>query len=203
MSADANNSVLPRLRRWLVAAAMFGAAWLLAYAGFIEELVDDIDRSEATLARLKDDYVNRRKQAANIEPLRAQLAEAERAFGKVQSAVPSSFDTQFVQLMRLARRNGLRIDHLQTEAESTVRDFYGEQVGRLRVTGPFHDLGAFASEVAEAGAIILLQDLRLESAPAGGVVSMDATLRAIRYLDADEVAEARRRAAAAKKGARK
>ena len=57
----------------------------------------------------------------------------------------------------------------------------------IKVTGNYHDLGAFASDVAKMPRIVLLTDLKLDP-PKDGVLSMEAVAKTYRYLDDNEIA---------------
>jgi type IV pilus assembly protein PilO len=59
------------------------------------------------------------------------------------------------------------------------------------VTGNYHDLGAFASDVAKMPRIVLLTDLKLDP-PKDGLLSMEAVAKTYRYLDEEEVAKQRK-----------
>ena len=185
----------------LVCTGVFAFVWLVAYFAAFESLLDDMDGSKLEMEKLKAAYLEKKMQAVSLELLRVQLREVDQMASSLQVALPQRFDTQFVEVMQAARVHGLRIDYLQLTADELAREFYAELTGSLRVSGPFHDLGAFAGELASKGAIVALQDLKIESAPTGGAVSMDATVKAYRYLDEEEVAATRKAARASQKGA--
>jgi len=60
------------------------------------------------------------------------------------------------------------------------------------VTGSYHDMGAFASDVGQLPRIVTLNDVTISADPKGGVLTMDATARTFRYLDDDELAAQRK-----------
>jgi type IV pilus assembly protein PilO len=88
-----------------------------------------------------------------------------------------------------------------------VKDYYAELPISIRVNGRFHDVGSFAADVANLSRIVTLQNVTIQPLSAkdsGGALSMEATARTYRYLDATEVAEQRQAAAkAAAAGAKK
>jgi type IV pilus assembly protein PilO len=80
-----------------------------------------------------------------------------------------------------------------------VRDFYAELPITIRVTGSYHDMGAFASDIGKLSRIVTLNDIAINPAPAkGGGLVMDATARTYRYLDEAEVSQQRKAAAKGK-----
>lgn len=187
-------------RRVLVCTGVFAFVWLVAYIAAFESLLDDMEGSKLEMEKLKAAYLEKKMHAVSLDLLRVQLREVEQMAASLQVALPPRFDTQFVEVMQTARAHGLRIDHLQLIADELAKGFYAELTGSLRVSGPFHDLGAFVGELASKGTIVALQDLKIESAPTGGGVSMDATVKAYRYLDHEEVAAMRETARASQKG---
>jgi type IV pilus assembly protein PilO len=91
---------------------------------------------------------------------------------------------------------GLQFELFRPAAQERMADFYAELPISIRITGNYHDMGAFASDVAQLPRIVTLNDLAI--ANTGGVLSLDATAKTFRYLDEDEVARQR----AATKGAK-
>jgi type IV pilus assembly protein PilO len=80
-----------------------------------------------------------------------------------------------------------------------VRDYYAEQPIEIRVVGSYHDIGAFASDMANLPRIVTLNNMSLNTTKEG-VLVLDAVAKTFRYLDMDEVASQRKSAADAKKG---
>ena len=79
-----------------------------------------------------------------------------------------------------------------------VRDYYAELPITLRVTGKYHDMGAFASDIANLSRIVTLNNLTIVPRPDGSL-AMDATAKTFRYLDPQEVAAQRKATGGAKK----
>ncbi len=196
MSADANGATPARAGPWsrrmlLVCTAVFTLVWLIAYWAALEPLIEEIDAGEQQLQKLKNDYVVKAEKAGTLESRRAQLRAIQQTKSAAENQMPSGFDGQIVELLQAARAQGVRIDELQMGTDVLVREVSIETTGKLRASGPFHDLGAFVAQLASHDAPFVLQDLRIESAPGGDAVSMDATVRALRYLDDAELAAIR------------
>ena len=83
-----------------------------------------------------------------------------------------------------------------------MKEFYAELPISVKVTGSYHDIGAFASDVGQLPRIVTLNDVTMTAAKDGTLV-VDATARTFRYLDEEEVSKQRQAAQAAKKGAKK
>ena len=78
-----------------------------------------------------------------------------------------------------------------------MKDFYAELPVSVRVTGGYHDMGQFASDIAQLSRIVTLNDIVISPAGKDGMLAMDATAKTFRYLDDDEVAKQRKAAAKA------
>lgn len=183
--------------RWI---APFGLVLLLAHFFVLQPQLDELDEARAVQTRLKEEYLRKKRQAVNMDLLRQQLRDADKAFGELLRAVPNRIDREFGDVLRAARSRGVRIEELRPEQDEIARDFYAELGASLKVSGRFHDLGRFAADLAGAPGSLLLQDLSLDASPASGLVSMSATLRTFRYRDDEEIAAERRRA---RKGGKK
>ena len=77
-----------------------------------------------------------------------------------------------------------------------MRDYYAELPISIRVTGKYHDMGAFASDIANLSRIVTLNNLTVSPKPDGNLV-MEATAKTFRYLDTEEI-QAQRKAGAKK-----
>ncbi len=82
-----------------------------------------------------------------------------------------------------------------------MADFYAELPINIRITGNYHDMGAFASDIAQLPRIVTLNDVSITNEK--GTLAMDAVAKTYRYLDEDEVAKQRKAASQVKEGARK
>jgi len=184
-----------KLVRWI---GIFVLVQAVAYFAVFQAQLEEIDELEVSISRLKDEYLSKKKQAVNLDLYREQLREADAVFGKLLTALPNRIHREFGDVLRAARRRGVRIEELRPDADERTREFYAELGAQLKVSGRFHDLGRFAADLAGAPGSLLLQDLSLDASPVPGLVSMSATLRTFRYMDDEEVAAQRKRARAAK-----
>lgn len=189
-----------KLVRWI---GIFVLVQAVAYFAVFQAQLEEIEKLEVSIPKLKDEYLGKKKQAVNLDLYREQLREADTVFGKLLTALPdrsspNALDREFPALLRAARARGLRVEELRPDTEEHAREFYAELAVRLKVSGRFHDLGAFTADLAKAPRILLLHDLSLDPSVTPGLVTMGATVRVFRYLDDEELAAQRKRARAAK-----
>jgi type IV pilus assembly protein PilO len=83
----------------------------------------------------------------------------------------------------------------------SVKEYYAELPIAVKVTGRYHDIGSFASDIANLSRIVTLNNLNIVPTREGAL-ALEATAKTFRYLDAEEVA-AQRKASAPKPGAKK
>ena len=160
--------------------------------------IEQIEEGRQKEVKLKDEYVNKKKQAVNLDLHRQQLREIDTQFGALLRQLPnkSQMDALLVDINQAGLGRGLQFELFKPAAAEMRREFYAELPIDVRVTGTYHDMGAFASDVGQLSRIVTLKDVSI-AAGKDGNLTMDAIARTFRYLDDDEVAEQRK---AAKKG---
>jgi type IV pilus assembly protein PilO len=183
----------------LLLAAILVVAYFLDWQGQIEQLEAGRQQEE----KLKQEYVDKKKQAVNIDLLRAQLREIETSFGALLKQLPnrSQMEALLVDINQAGLGRGLQFELFRPAQSETVRDFYAELPITVKVTGNYHDMGAFASDIGQLPRIVTLNDINLNVGK-DGTLTMDTVAKTFRYLDEEEVA-AQRAAAKAAKAAKK
>ena len=155
------------------------------------------EREEATL---KDDWVNKKRQAVNLPEYRRQLSEIDRQFGALLKQLPnrSEMESLLADINQAGLGRGLQFELFKPGTE-VMKDFYAELPIAVRVTGSYHDLGEFVGDVAQMPRIVTLNDIAIETQKEG-VLKFDATAMTYRYLDDEEVARLRKEKAKEKAG---
>jgi type IV pilus assembly protein PilO len=168
---------------------------------FNQGQIEELEAGQAKEVKLKEEYVNKKKQAINLDLHRQQLREIDTQFGALLKQLPnkSQMDALLVDINQAGLGRGLQFELFKPAGAEQRREFYAELPINVKVTGNYHDMGAFASDVGQLSRIVTLQNVHI-TAGKDGMLTMDATARTFRYLDDDEVAEQRK---AAKKGAKK
>src|SRR5512145_1528794 len=86
---------------------------------------------------------------------------------------------------------GLQFELFRPARSETLKDFYAELPITIKVTGNYHDMGAFASDIGQLPRIVTLNDIALNVGKDGNL-TMDTTAKTFRYLDEEEVAAQRK-----------
>src|SRR5438874_2316952 len=169
----------------------------LPTAGFFADTqgqIEDLEKGVAEEAKLKEEYVHKKKQAVNLDLHRQQLREIDTQFGALLRQLPnkSQMDALLVDINQAGLGRGLQFELFRPAGSEGAREFYAERPISVKVTGSYHDMGAFASDVGQLPRIVTLNDVTITADPKGGVLTMDATARTFRYLDDDELAAQRK-----------
>jgi type IV pilus assembly protein PilO len=174
-------------------------AYFIDWQGQLEEL-EAGRRQEETL---KQAYVDKKGQAVNLDVLRAQLREIETSFGTLLKQLPnkSQMEALLVDINQAGLGRGLQFELFRPAQSETQRDFYAELPITVKLTGNYHDMGAFASDIGQLPRIVTLNDMALNVGK-DGTLTLDTTAKTFRYLDDAEV-QAQRKAAQAAKAAKK
>jgi type IV pilus assembly protein PilO len=193
--------LVPRL------AVLVAILIVIPVAGFFLDTQGQLEQLEAGRlqeTKLKDDYLNKKRLAVNLDLYKQQLREIDTQFGALLKQLPnrSQMDALLVDINQAGLGRGLQFELFKPAASETSREFYNELPIQVKVTGTYHDMGAFASDVGQLSRIVTLNEVSMEAGK-DGTLTMDTIARTFRYLDEEEVSAQRRQKAAVKKGAKK
>ena len=162
--------------------------------------VDALDRAQVQETKLKESYASKKAKAVNLELYVQQQREIEQSFGALLKQLPnkSEMDALLTDINQAGLGRGLQFELFKPATQERLADFYAELPINVKVTGSYHDMGAFASDIAQMPRIVTLNDIAI--ANNAGVLTMDAVAKTFRYLDEDEIAKQKRAAAAKDKG---
>jgi type IV pilus assembly protein PilO len=175
---------------------------ILAAGAFFDwkDQLDALDRAQDEEAKLRVSYTEKKAKAVNLELYVQQLKEIEQAFGALLKQLPnkSEMDALLTDINQAGLGRGLQFELFRPAARERLAEFYAELPITVKVTGTYHDMGAFASDVAQLPRIVTLNDIGIVNDK--GTLVMDATAKTFRYLDEDEIAKQRKSAKDAGKG---
>jgi type IV pilus assembly protein PilO len=172
---------------------IFIVVQVAAYFIFWQGQAEQIEKGRADVAKQKEVFLEKKKLAVNLEAYKQQRAEIEQSFGALLKQLPnkSEMDALLIDINQAGLGRGLAFELFKPAEKENFTEFYAELPVNIKVTGNYHDLGAFASDVAKMPRIVLLTDLKLDP-PKDGVLSMEAVAKTYRYLDEEEVAKQRK-----------
>jgi type IV pilus assembly protein PilO len=166
--------------------------------------IEGINQEKVKEEGLRKTFLTKKSEAINLPAYQKQLEDIEKQFGALLKQLPgrSEMDALLTDINQAGLGRGLQFELFKPATQETRRDFYAELPISIKVTGNYHDIGAFASDIGKLSRIVTLENISLASAGKSGGLVMDALAKTFRYLDDEELA-AQRRAAAAKKGGKK
>jgi type IV pilus assembly protein PilO len=156
---------------------------------------DELESARQKQEQLKTTFLDKKRQAVNLETYSKQLADIEQAFGALLKQLPnkSEMDALLTDINQAGLGRGLEFELFKPAPQETTSEFYAELPITIKVTGNYHDMGAFASDIAQLSRIVTLNDINVSAAKNGGL-TMDAVAKTFRYLDEEEVAKQRKAA---------
>lgn len=192
--------ILPKLGLLLITLL------LLVFASYWfdwQQQLEQIGAEKQKEQELRTTFLDKKKQAIDLPAYRKQLEDIEKQFGALLKQLPgkSEMDALLTDINQAGLGRGLQFELFKPAVQETMRDFYAELPITIKITGNYHDLGAFASDIGKLSRIVTLNDISLATAKDGLV--LDAVAKTFRYLDEEELTQQRKAVAAAKKGAKK
>lgn len=177
--------------------ALFILLLLLVFGGYWfdwQNQLDDLARSRAREQDLRTSFLDKKKQAVNLEAYRKQLAEIEESFGEMLKQLPnkSEMEALLTDINQAGLGRGLQFELFRPAPAETRSEFYAELPITIKLAGNYHDIGAFASDISQLSRIVTLNDIALSASKTG--LTLDAVAKTFRYLDDSEIAAQRKAA---------
>jgi type IV pilus assembly protein PilO len=194
--------LLPKVTAWVLAAlGVVALAWFALLSNVNNELESERNREP----NLKDQYRNRLAQAVNLTELRKQKLQVQEYVTQLEKQLPgkADMDALLSDINQAGLGRGLQFE-LFKPGQVQVKEYYAELPIAIKVSGKYHDIGAFAADVANLSRIVTLQNLSIAPVPGNsGMLVMDASAHTYRYLDTTEIAEQQKAAKAQRAGGAK
>ncbi|MCE3264133.1 MAG: pilus assembly protein PilO [Pseudoduganella sp.] len=195
--------IVPRL---LCAVGVAALVVLAGYFGYWQTQYEELEQGAAQEQTLRDEYRMKVGQAVNLEELKRQKEQVDKYVVQMEKQLPGKAEMAALlsDINQAGTGRGLTFDLFKPNRVD-VKEYYAEQPIELRVTGSYHDLGAFAGDLAGMARIVTLNNISLDTRTregkdlGGGQLQLNATAKTFRYLDPEEVVTQRKAAADKKK----
>lgn len=188
---------------WPVKLVMFAAIFIgVVFAGAVFDWQDQwesLGRVKQEEEKLKETFLDKKKQAINLDIIKKQLTETQQSFGALLKQLPSKseMDALLTDINQAGLGRGLQFELFRPGPE-VVTGVFAEQPITIKVAGAYDDLGKFASDISQLPRIVTLNNISIN--PVSAQLAMDATAKTYRYLDEEELAAQKK---TAKAGAKK
>ena len=191
---------------WPIAVQFVTLLLILALVVFLGYWFDwrnqltEINTLRERESTLRTTYLDKKRQAINLPAYQKQLEDIEQAFGALLRQLPnrSEMDALLTDINQAGLGRGLQFELFKPAASETISEFYAELPINIRVTGSYHELGSFASDISQLPRIVTLNDIAVATGR-DGMLTMDAVAKTFRYLDEDELSKQRKAAQSATK----
>jgi type IV pilus assembly protein PilO len=186
----------PPLPRVIILAGILVVILLAGWWFGWSTQLEDLNSMRLQEEKLRQEWLDKKRQAVNLAEYQKQLTDINSAFGALLKQLPnaSEMESLLVDINQAGLGRGLQFDLFKPGAE-VAKDFYAELPITIRLTGPYHDLGAFVGDIARLPRIVTLNDIDVEPTKEGGL-AMSAVAKTFRYLDDAEVARQKKEKAA-------
>ena len=191
--------ILPKLGvLFITLVLIIAASWWFDW----QHQIDGINQEKLKEEGLRKTFLTKKSEAINLPAYQKQLEDIEKQFGALLKQLPgrSEMDALLTDINQAGLGRGLQFELFKPAPQETRRDFYAELPISIKVTGSYHDIGAFASDIGKLSRIVTLENIALASAGKGGNLALDALAKTFRYLDDEELAQQRRATATKKSG---
>jgi len=196
----------PILPRVLMALGVTVAVVLGGYFLYWQGQYEELEAGELQEQKLRDEYMQKIAQAVNLDELKRQKEKVDQYVVQMEKQLPGKAEMAALlsDINNAGTGRGLSFE-LFKPSRVDVKEYYAEQPIELRINGSYHDLGAFAGDLAGMARIVTLNNIALETTGRdgkplpSGTLQLNATAKTFRYLDPEEVAEQRRAANEKKK----
>lgn len=196
-------SLWPALPRGLLYAFVATGVAALLWFGKVTDYQMELEAERAKEVTLRENYQKKLVKAVSLEALKQQREQIQQYVTQLEKQLPSKAEMAALlsDINQAGLGRSLQFD-LFRPGQVVVKDYYAELPIALRVTGRYHDMGAFASDIAQLSRIVTLNNLSITpvaNAKDPGFLTMDATARTFRYLDTEEIQAQKNATAGAKK----
>lgn len=192
---DANDpGVWPVAPRVAVFVGLFLLTIALAWWFDWRDQAELLERRQGEEVQLRQDWASKKRLAVNLEEYRRQLDETDRQFGALLKQLPNraEMDSLLADINQAGLGRGLQFE-LFKPGPDVVKDFYAEMPIDVRIIGSYHDLGQFASDVAQMPRIVTLSNIVMDKQN-DDVLKLEAKAITYRYLDEEELGQQRQQA---------
>ena len=152
----------PPLPKKAVLLAVFAVLVLAGWWFLWSDQLAELDVKQKEEATLKQQYLEKKKQAINLDLYIEQLAEIDRSFGALLKQLPNKSEVEalLIEVNQAGLGRGLQFDLFRPGAEQ-VKDFYAELPIAVKINGGYHDFGAFAADIAKLPRIVTLNNISI------------------------------------------
>lgn len=183
--------------KFLLMICVFVVTIFAGYFFDTSEQLSEIETLKIKETELREQFLEKKRQAVNLKAHKEQLKEIETAFGTLLRQLPnqSEMDALLNDVNQAGVGKGLTFDLFRPTTVEKFTEFYAEQPVTISVTGKFNEFGAFAEEISRLSRIVNMDEINIKTKNSSEAIIkgeppelvMDAVVRTYRYLDPKEI----------------
>jgi type IV pilus assembly protein PilO len=172
----------------LLTIAVIAGLWF----AWLKNSDEELKAARAQEVKLKDEYKQKLVQAVNLETLKKQREQVQQYVTQLEKQLPSKseIDALLSDINQAGLGRSLQFESFKPGSVA-VKEYYAELPISLRITGKYHDIGAFAADIANLSRIVTLNNLSVTPGR-DNTLSLETVARTYRYLDPEEVSAQRK-----------
>lgn len=177
--------IVPRFGLFaLIAALIVVGLWF----AWLSSSADELELEQGKEVKLKEDFSTKLTKAVNLEVLKKQREQVQQYVTQLEKQLPSKaeMDALLSDINQAGLGRSLLFEVFRP-GQIAVKDYYAELPIAIKVTGRYHDIAAFASDIANLSRIVTLNNLSIAPTAKDGSLVLESTAKTFRYLDKDEV----------------
>ena len=187
---DASNpAAWPNFPKYLLCASVAVMVVITLWFTWLSSSDEELTAEQSKEIQLKDEYKKKLVLAVNLEALKKQREQVQQYVTQLEKQLPSKaeMDALLSDINQAGIGRSLQFE-LFRPGQVSVKEYYAELPIAVRVTGRYHDIGAFAADIAGLSRIVTLSNLSVAPTKDGNLV-LDTTAKTFRYLDIEEIAQ--------------
>jgi type IV pilus assembly protein PilO len=168
----------------LVCFALLGAGYYFLIADEIAVYEQAQQKEES----LKEKYKTTKATALNLPAYKQQMEDMHQQFGTLLRQLPNKTEVPnlLVDITQAGVGRGLNFVLFKPDKEKP-QEFYAELPINIKVTGSFHELGMFVSDLAALPRIVTVGNIEITTDAKSSALTMAAVARTFRYLEPEEI----------------
>ena len=188
----------PALPRYALCVCVTAAVVVALWFAWLRSSDDELKAEQAKELQLREDFKKKLTQAVNLDALKKQREQVQQYVTQLEKQLPSKaeMDALLSDINQAGLGRSLQFE-LFRPGQVSVKEYYAELPISIKVSGRYHDMGAFAADIANLSRIVTLNNMSITPVK-DGVMSLETTAKTFRYLDPEEIALQRKTAASGK-----
>jgi len=173
-----------------VGVVVIGIGILIAgYIFVIKGEIEDLSKVQKQEQSLRQTFSNKKALAINLPAYKRQMEEMNQTFGSLLRQLPNSTEVPdlLVDITQAGLGRGLNFV-LFKPGKERKKGFYAELPIDLKVTGTYHELALFISDVSALPRIVTISNISLSKAGKGNTnqLTLKAVAKTYRYIKPGE-----------------